>query len=97
MIMFGLLAFALCLFVACRTRSFIKRSGNRPVFAFFHPYTHGGGGGERVLWQAIQSMAENRKSTREDFQVVVYSGDIGIEEDHIIRSAMVTINSTEFV
>eukprot|EP00899_Mesostigma_viride_P004620 jgi/Mesvir1/14159/Mv09628-RA.1 len=27
--------------------------------AFFHPYAEGGGGGERVLWEAIKSVQEN--------------------------------------
>ena len=42
-----------------RVRSYVTRhkSKNRTIkIAFFHPYCNGGGGGERVLWQAIHAI-----------------------------------------
>jgi hypothetical protein len=56
--------------------------------AFFHPHCRGGGGGERVLWKAIESISrlnqDHCKSDSSDlmrrrckvkFEVVVYTSD----------------------
>lgn len=53
-----------------------KAAPRRTVLGFFHPYCNAGGGGERVLWQAIEH------HLRQDQQVVVvvYSGDVGFGE-----------------
>ena len=47
------------LFYRHRVRRYVTRhkSINRTLrVAFFHPYCNGGGGGERVLWQAINAI-----------------------------------------
>lgn len=41
------------------------------IIAFFHPYCDGGGGGERVLWIAIESIL---KSTDKDTVIAIYNG-----------------------
>lgn len=38
-----------------------SRHGGLPVVAFFHPHAFAGGGGERVLWQAIHSLLSDDK------------------------------------
>lgn len=43
------------------------------VLAFFHPYCDSGGGGERVLWMAINALLEDLNAN-EDMHIVIYSG-----------------------
>ena len=43
------------------------------TLAFFHPYCAAGGGGERVLWCAIQAL--HSAPSRAHFHMVVYCGD----------------------
>jgi hypothetical protein len=62
--LFGFLATIIFLRIAAWTRRF-----RRPyTVAFLHPNCHKKGGGERVLWLAVQSLLENNRSLR----VVVY-------------------------
>ena len=50
------------------------------VVGFFHPYCNAGGGGERVLWHAVDALQK-----RYDFvHIVVYTGDVGATEDQIL-------------
>lgn len=35
-----------------------KNKNNKVTVAFFHPYCNAGGGGEKVLWVAIQALIE---------------------------------------
>jgi hypothetical protein len=39
--------------------------------AFFHPYCDAGGGGERVLWEAVKALNSKYK----DYKIKVFSGD----------------------
>eukprot|EP00887_Chlorella_sp_A99_P006278 scaffold3.g6278.t1 len=41
------------------------------VVAFFHPFSDGGGGGERVLWAAIQALQHERP----DLALAIYCGE----------------------
>ncbi|TKR68209.1 hypothetical protein L596_024223 [Steinernema carpocapsae] len=50
-----------------------KRDPN--VVAFFHPYCNAGGGGERVLWCAINAMFAEYGSKNKKLRFVVYTGD----------------------
>lgn len=59
-------------------------SPDKTSIAFFHPHCAGGGGGERVLWKAIESISqldqdeESKKRSIEkcrNFHVVVYTSD----------------------
>lgn len=54
----------------------------RNTIAFFHPYCNDGGGGERVLWCAVQALHASRPSCT----VAVYTGDTASKED-ILRKA----------
>lgn len=49
-----------------------KNQQSRLSVAFFHPYCNDGGGGERVLWTAIESILKKYKN---DIQIIVYTGD----------------------
>ncbi|XP_056444989.1 GDP-Man:Man(3)GlcNAc(2)-PP-Dol alpha-1,2-mannosyltransferase [Gadus chalcogrammus] len=55
----------------------------RPTVAFFHPYCHAGGGGERVLWCAIRAL-QNRYP---EVNVVVYTGDLEVSGAQILDGA----------
>lgn len=65
------------------TRS-MAQTGARPmIIAFFHPYCHAGGGGERVLWAAVRVIMQEHPNVF----IVIYSGDIGVtQEDMILRA-----------
>ena len=46
------------------------------VIAFFHPHCSAGGGGERVLWKAIQNLGELQTSgVQINLKVAVYTSD----------------------
>ena len=49
---------------------------------FFHPYCDAGGGGERVLWEAVTALSAEYPN----YQIVVYSGD-GVDQDLILQRA----------
>lgn len=74
------------LFVIARALGFVRRLGrSKPVVGFFHPYCHSGGGGERVLWVAVDHLLENT-----DVDVVIYTGDKGVAPGAIIERASTT-------
>jgi len=50
---------------------------------FFHPYCNAGGGGERVLWCAINALHQDRS----DVHCVVYTGDTDATGDAMIKLA----------
>ncbi|XP_072301391.1 GDP-Man:Man(3)GlcNAc(2)-PP-Dol alpha-1,2-mannosyltransferase [Eucyclogobius newberryi] len=54
-----------------------------PAVAFFHPYCHAGGGGERVLWCALRALMNKYP----DVSFVVYTGDQGVVPEQIIEGA----------
>lgn len=45
------------------------------TYGFFHPYCNAGGGGERVLWQAVEDTLKRREAV-----VTVYTGDEDTDE-----------------
>uniref|UniRef100_A0A915PBD5 ALG11 mannosyltransferase N-terminal domain-containing protein n=2 Tax=Meloidogyne floridensis TaxID=298350 RepID=A0A915PBD5_9BILA len=51
---------------------YIRKKRISDTFAFFHPYCDACGGGERVLWLALNAMHENFP----DLNFIVYTGDI---------------------
>lgn len=60
--------------VACRIK-FRKSAKRRPtVVAFFHPFCSAGGGGERVLWKAIQVLGDLHDKGL-PLEVVIYTID----------------------
>lgn len=61
----------ICRLVATIVRTRRKKSTHKKIVAFFHPYCNAGGGGERVLWRAVQEIFANFSHC----DVVVYTGD----------------------
>ena len=58
----------------------MKFQAPRPfVVGFFHPYCNSGGGGERVLWHAIDALQRRY----EFVEIVVYTGDRNQSDDDI--------------
>ncbi|CAG9537452.1 unnamed protein product [Cercopithifilaria johnstoni] len=57
---------------------------HRDVIAFFHPYCNAGGGGERVLWCAINAM---QKKYTGKYRYVVYTGDVDVTPQKILQKA----------
>lgn len=55
----------------------------RETIAFFHPYAHAGGGGERVLWCAIEAVRQNHPGV----ECVVYTGDVTATAADILEHA----------
>ena len=51
--------------------NFAKKSASTKVIGLFHPYSNGGGGGERVLWCLVQAIQQQNK----DCDIVLYTGD----------------------
>ncbi|SCU91000.1 LAMI_0E04368g1_1 [Lachancea mirantina] len=55
------------------------RSYKRTIFGFFHPYCNAGGGGEKVLWKAVETtLAKNPQNV-----IVIYTGDLDASEEEI--------------
>ena len=54
----------------------------RSSIAFFHPYCNDGGGGERVLWTAIESIL---RKYNDDIQIVIYTGDTNVTQEEILH------------
>ncbi|CAF0865364.1 unnamed protein product [Adineta ricciae] len=54
----------------------------RLSIAFFHPYCNDGGGGERVLWSAIESILKKYKN---NIQVIIYTGDTNATPEDILH------------
>ncbi|KAM4608748.1 GDP-Man:Man(3)GlcNAc(2)-PP-Dol alpha-1,2-mannosyltransferase-like [Polymixia lowei] len=61
-----------------------------PTVAFFHPYCHAGGGGERVLWCALRAL-QNRYP---NVSFVVYTGDQEVTGEQILEGARQRFNIT---
>jgi hypothetical protein len=45
------------------------------VVAFFHPHCSAGGGGERVLWKAVEALGDMRDDAGLPISVVIYTID----------------------
>lgn len=75
MVAFSALTLALLLWVVmCRIKFRRSRKKRRAVVAFFHPHCSAGGGGERVLWKAIQVLGELNEQGF-PLVVVIYTTD----------------------
>lgn len=60
---------------------------NLKAIAFFHPYANAGGGGERVLWQAVRCLQEKYP----EYDYYVYTGD-QLKEEELIRNVERSFN-----
>ena len=68
-----------CLFVWLYIR--FSRRYEKSV-AFFHPYCDAGGGGEKVLWEAVNAV----RQTFPSYQIFVYTGDDASSSDILFRA-----------
>ena len=82
------LAVSTLLLLLLLRRQMAPRDGSRVTVAFFHPYCHAGGGGERVLWAAVMATAaawrERGPGEARQLDMVIYSGDVpadGVDEE----------------
>ena len=53
--------------------------------AFFHPYCNSGGGGERVLWCAVEHLLVTQDPNV--FEIVIYCGDSGVSREDMLEGA----------
>lgn len=60
-----------------------KATGATKTLGFFHPYCNAGGGGERVLWSAINAISESHP----EYHCIVYTGDNDISDASILETA----------
>lgn len=51
--------------------------------------SHGGGGGERVLWRAVEVVFEVHRQKKIPMTCVIYTGD-GVSRDEILQLALVS-------
>lgn len=63
----------------CRFYKYSLTKNKETTIGFFHPFSNGLGGGERVLWQGIRALLLNRK----DLTIIVYSGE---ESDDVLKN-----------
>lgn len=66
-----------------------NKTRKKKKIAFFHPFCSSGGGGERVLWKAIQALDELHAEGLE-FEILVYTTDAASEK--YTESAFYNIN-----
>ncbi|KAG8194103.1 hypothetical protein JTE90_003044 [Oedothorax gibbosus] len=64
-----------------------RRAKDTVSVGFFHPYCNAGGGGERVLWEAIRAVQKEYKN----IHCVVYSGD-NVSAEDIIKNVELRFN-----
>lgn len=55
---------------------------NKTIWGFFHPYCNAGGGGEKVLWKAVETTLNHDL----DNIVAIYTGDLNIDSNIIIEN-----------
>ncbi|MFH4982238.1 hypothetical protein AB6A40_008947 [Gnathostoma spinigerum] len=71
-----------------RTR--LRKENN--VVAFFHPYCNAGGGGERVLWSAINAMHESDTARKYFRRYIVFTGDRDVRPSAFFKKAKERFN-----
>lgn len=59
------------------------QDGKTLTVGFFHPYCNAGGGGERVLWVAINALCQ----AHTNIHIIVYTGDVDATSTDIINTA----------
>lgn len=71
---------SLAVYWLLRLMSKVQRKDPKAI-AFFHPYANAGGGGERVLWQAVRCMQVHYPN----YEYYVYTGD-QIDEQQLVAN-----------
>lgn len=70
-------------FMAAMTRRAPEDLARKLVYGFFHPYANNGGGGEKVLWQAVQAtLLEDQRNI-----VAIYTVNTDAEPLEILKKA----------
>lgn len=59
-----------------------------PTIGIFHPYCNAGGGGERVLWSAIQAIQKEYSKVN----IIVYTGDLDSHPEQMLKKVESTFN-----
>lgn len=78
---------ALAAALRCRRATALRR-GAGVAIGVFHPYCHAGGGGERVLWVALQALQQRVCTDASRRAVVhVYTGDVEASRADILGRA----------
>lgn len=68
-----------------KRESFVNKLGfdsKRKLLGFFHPYCNAGGGGEKVLWKAVETSLNQDKNNI----CVIYTGDTDVNGSDILNS-----------
>ena len=60
----------------------VETENKRTIWGFFHPYCNAGGGGEKVLWKAVECVLQRNAQN----VVVVYTGDNDTSGSAILES-----------
>ncbi|XP_031826927.1 ALG11 alpha-1,2-mannosyltransferase [Nomia melanderi] len=63
------------------TKMRAERSPKETVVGIFHPYCNAGGGGERVLWAAVNAI----QTKYPDVHIIIYTGDLDADPEQIIN------------
>lgn len=58
------------------------RKNRRILFGFFHPYCNAGGGGEKVLWKAVESTLSRNSGN----VAIIYTGDVDATQGQMLQS-----------
>jgi alpha-1,2-mannosyltransferase len=68
-------------------KSILNRYRHSETLALFHPFCEGGGGGERVLFQAIDTVVNSGKRSRHQFKrIIIYSKETNSTIDNILNN-----------
>ena len=54
-------------------------------------FSNGGGGGERVLWRAVQETLAEFAANRRSIRCVVYTGDCDVDATQILKLCQVCL------
>lgn len=60
------------------SKDYVKKT----LFGFFHPYCNAFGGGEKVLWKAVESTLNHDLNN----VAVIYTGDVDATPEHILNN-----------
>ncbi|KAJ8679055.1 hypothetical protein QAD02_014842 [Eretmocerus hayati] len=69
-------------------RNRYKNKTDGVTIGIFHPYCNAGGGGERVLWAAVQALQTKCK----DAQICIYTGDLDSDREKILNNVKKVFN-----
>lgn len=68
-----------------------KRKKGPIIIGFFHPYCSSGGGGEKVLWVAVNCLLNRLTIYTPDLSIVIYTGDCDLSSEAIFEKVKVSV------